>query len=126
VGSLRNNILFAGSCVTARYGFFEADAAADPRVFENNDVDPTGSPTALYLDEAASVLLTEAEINALADMVVSGNIAAAAGFIAYPANLHIAAGSPCDGAGTPVGAPPTDFDGQARDPATPDIGADEL
>jgi hypothetical protein len=40
-------------------------------------------------------------------------------------DLHLAVGSPCEGAGTPVGVPLKDFEGDKRDPVKPDIGADE-
>jgi hypothetical protein len=44
----------------------------------------------------------------------------------FPGDLHIQPASPCNGAGTPNGAPALDMDGQPRDPMMPDIGADEL
>ncbi len=124
-GVYRNNILRAGVCGTARYGLIEAVAGADPRVFENNDLDPTGMPTALYFDELVTPITTAAQVNALADMTVSGVISADPLYTAYPGDLHLTAGSPCVGAGTAVGAPAKDFEGDPRDPATPDIGADE-
>ena len=40
-------------------------------------------------------------------------------------NLHLKPGSPCLGAGTPTGAPPTDLDGNPR-PNPPSMGAYEL
>ena len=46
-------------------------------------------------------------------------------FLNYPMDIHLQVGSPCIGAGTPTGAPPIDFEGTPRDPAAPDIGADE-
>ena len=58
-------------------------------------------------------------------MIVSGVISADPLFIAYPTDLHLSAGSPCIGAGTPTGRPALDMDGQPRDPSAPDIGADE-
>jgi hypothetical protein len=41
-------------------------------------------------------------------------------------DLHLTCGSPALNAGTPIGVVTVDFDGQARDAALPDIGADEV
>jgi hypothetical protein len=125
-GVFRNNILRAGACMSERYGVFEADPSADPRIFENNNLDPFLSPTALYFDEGMTPLATDAEVNALIDMTVGGVISADSMFVAYPGDLHLLPGSPCLGAGTPAGAPARDMDGDGRDPAAPDIGADEM
>ena len=59
-------------------------------------------------------------------MTVGGTVSADAMFVAYPADLHIQTGSPCDGAGTTAGAPAYDMDGQPRSATAPDIGADEI
>jgi hypothetical protein len=125
MGILRDNIVLAGPCQTAN-NVVEAAAAADPRIFEANDLDPYGAPLALYVDETSSPLTTAAAIDALADMTVGGTISADAMFVAYPADLHIRTGSPCDGAGTHAGAPAYDMDGQPRSATAPDIGADEI
>jgi hypothetical protein len=125
-GIFRNNILRAGACAAERYGVFEADAAADPRIFENNNIDPYLTPTALYYDEGMTQLATDADVNGLNDMLVSGVISADSLFVAYPTDLHLLPGSPCLGAGTPTGAPTHDMDGNPRDPVAPDIGADEM
>lgn len=45
--------------------------------------------------------------------------------LSTPANLHINDPSPVMGVGTPLAIITDDFDGDHRDPATPDIGADE-
>jgi hypothetical protein len=124
VGIFRNDILRAGICTTARYGFREASAAADPRIFEHDDLDPAGAPTALYLDSNATAINTAAGVNALADMTVSGTLSANPLFVTYPTDLHLQAASPCVNAGTAAGAPAADMDGALRD-TTPDIGADE-
>jgi len=124
-GIFRNNIIGAGACTTARV-FVEADASSDPRIFESNDLDPRGSPDALYLDEATAILTTHTAVNALADMTVSGVISADPLFMTFPTNMHITSGSPCDGAGTPAGAPAFDMDADARSTTAPDIGADEI
>jgi hypothetical protein len=125
VGIFRNNIIRAGECNTASYGFYESDTAADPRIFENNDLDPYSSPTALYFDDTGG-LGTAGAVDALGDMTASGTISVDPSFVGYPGNLHLQGGSQCDGAGTPAGAPQYDMDGEARDPVAPDIGADEI
>jgi len=126
VGIFRNNIIRGGECNNNAWDFYEADVLADPRIFENNDLDPYSSPTDLYFDEAATGIDLAADVDLLLDMSVSGTLSSNPTFVAYPGNLHIAAGSPCDGAGTPNGAPALDMDGDARDLGTPDIGADEI
>ncbi|MBI4957450.1 MAG: hypothetical protein HY908_35910 [Myxococcales bacterium] len=124
-GVFRNNIVRAGACTTSRVGVEEATASTDPRVFEHNDLDPFGAPTALYWDEGASPLATVAAVDALVDMTVGGDISADPLYLNYPADLHLLLGSPCIGAGTATGAPALDMDGAARDAVAPDIGADE-
>ena len=123
-GIFRNNIVRAGRCATS-IGVEEHSAASDPRVFENNDLDPFNTPNALYVDEGSSMLQSAAAVNALTDATLGGNISADPMFASYPSNLHINAGSACIGAGTPAGAPTGDMDGDVRDLTTPDIGADE-
>lgn len=59
-------------------------------------------------------------------MTVNGTLSVDPLFANYPIDLHLQATSLCIAAGTPAGAPATDFDGDPRDPATPDIGADEF
>jgi hypothetical protein len=119
-GIFRDNILRAGGCSLGRIGFIETEATIRPRLFENNDLDPTGAPTALYLRVSTSAT-TIAAVNMLPGAM--GNISADPMFVGV-ADLHLMAGSPCVNAGTPVGAPKVDFDGKARDDK-PDIGAFE-
>lgn len=121
-GVYRNNILSPGECRT-RYDVNELSATIDPRIFENNDLDPTPAPAVLYRDENATDLTAAAVVNALTDMTVAGNLSADPMFVA-PNDYHLAAGSMCVDAGTAAGAPALDFDGMPRD-ATPDIGVDE-
>ena len=123
-GIFRNNILRAGVCGTSRVSFLEAVAGADPRIVENNDFDPTGAPTALYLDEAVTSLAMVSAVNALADITAGMNISMDPLYVSYPMDFHLQAGSPCINAGTATGAPLVDMDGLPRD-AMPDIGADE-
>jgi hypothetical protein len=122
-GVFRNNILGAGACAIARYDFLEDTAKTSPRLFENNDLEPTGgTPNAqLYLRGSGQPAASLAAINALPGS--SNNLSAAPLFVA-PGDFHLGAGSPCVNAGTAVGAPKTDFDGKPRDDM-PDIGAFE-
>lgn len=62
----------------------------------------------------------------LADMVVGGVLSIDPSFVNYPSDLHLLGTSACIGAGTPLGAPAVDFEGNPRDAATPDIGRDEF
>ena len=129
-GVYRNNILRAGDC-PIRYDVWELDAGADPRVFQNNDLDPytTGVPTTstvLYLDEGGNAINLVGSVNGATDMTASGNISADPFFRNYAGgDWHLDAGSPCINQGTATGAPALDFDGDPRD-ATPDIGFDEF
>src|SRR5207245_1479367 len=114
-GIYRNNIVRASGCAT-HIDVRESVASADPRIFENNDLDPTaplGAPV-LYSDEGATSLTTIAAVNALTDMTVSGNISVDAMYVGYPLDLHLTAGSMCIGAGTPTGEPMTGMDGDPR------------
>jgi len=120
-GIFRDNILRAGACSIARIDFIETEAGTSPRLFEHNDLDPTGAPTSLYLTGAAKSLATPMAVNALPG--ASGNLSVDPMFVSL-VDLHLAAASACVNAGTPVGAPKTDFDGKARDDR-PDIGAYE-
>lgn len=126
VGIFRNNIVRGGACPAGRFVFAEAAASADPRIFENNDLDVFQNPTALYVDEGTTNITMVGGVNALADMTVGGVISIDPSFVNYPMDLHLLAGSMCVGAGTPAGTPAKDFEGTARDPLTPDIGRDEL
>ncbi|HVU52614.1 MAG TPA: choice-of-anchor Q domain-containing protein, partial [Polyangia bacterium] len=119
-GIFRNNILRGGGCNLGRVDFIETEAGVRPRLFENNDLDPTGPPTSLYLRPTASPM-TIGAVNMLPG--ASANISADPMFVGM-ADLHLQAGSPCVNAGTSVGAPKLDFDGKARDDK-PDIGAYE-
>ena len=122
-GVYRNNIILSGQCGT-RYDAAEIDTGVDPRVFENNDLAPNGSPAALYRDENMTNLTDIAMVNGLTDMTVSGNISEDPLFVA-PGDYHLTTSSMCADAGTTAGAPALDMDDAARD-STPDIGADEI
>jgi hypothetical protein len=120
-GIFRDNILRAGACTIARYDFWEDSAGTTPRIFQNNDLDPGGTPTALYLTGDGKSISSAAMVNALSG--ASGNISADPMFLGAN-DFHLAAGSACVNAGTPAGAPRADYDGKARD-EKPDIGAYE-
>jgi hypothetical protein len=124
VGIFRNDVVLGGVCNTS-YDVREANGAGDPRVFENVNLDPYASPTAIYYDADTGNVANAAGVNALGDMTVSNVLDLDTLFVGYPLDLHLGAGSPCDGTGTPTGAPATDMDGDVRDAANPDIGADE-
>ncbi len=129
MGMYRSNIIRAGDCDgTGVYNVAEGDIAADPSHFQSNALDPWDSPTALYWDDDTTNGLTLAgDIDLLTDIPnLGGTLDVDPMFVAYPTDWHIQAGSPCDGAGEPGGAPLTDMDGDPRDPAAPDIGADEI
>jgi hypothetical protein len=123
LGIFRNNILRAGGCQTQRYGFWEDTSGLAARVFENNDLDPTGpagGPT-LYRDNSGAAL-SLSMVNGRAG--AGGNISVDPLFAGAPADFHLGAGSACINTGTATGAPAADFDGKPRD-AQPDIGAFE-
>jgi hypothetical protein len=120
-GIFRDNVLRAGACSIARIDFIETEAGTSPRLFEHNDLDPTGAPTSLYLTGAAKSLATLSAVNALPG--ASGNLSVDPLFVGAT-DLHLMAASACVNAGTAVGAPKTDFDGKPRDDR-PDIGAYE-
>ncbi|HVE83161.1 MAG TPA: choice-of-anchor Q domain-containing protein, partial [Myxococcales bacterium] len=127
-GTYRNNILRSGECPN-RYDVWELDAGADPRVFQNNDLDPytTGiGSTVLYLDEGGNAINLIGSVNSASDMTASGNVSGDPLFRSYATfDWHLDAGSPCINQGTATGAPALDIDGDPRD-ATPDIGCDEF
>lgn len=132
-GMVRNNILSGGACSLAltttgpiRADFSEARATTDPRLFQNNDLDPSGTPLpTLYWDEGTTARTSADMVNGLTDITTSGNISASPMFASPPTDLRLGTGSACIGAGTPVGAPATDFDGKARSTTKPSVGAYE-
>jgi hypothetical protein len=122
-GVFRNNILRAGTCAT-RYGIEELGVMADPRLLEKNDFDPTGTPTALYFDEATTAVTMATAIDMLGDTSAAGTLSVDPLFVAYPNDLHLQATSMCIDAGSATGAPTWDMDNAPRANA-PDIGPDE-
>lgn len=124
-GMFRNNILRAGACASSAH-IFESSGEADPRLLLNNVFDPYTTLSALYNDADTALLSGATMINALGDITVQSTLELSCGFVMPQGNMHLVAGSPCDDQGTPEGAPLVDMDGQARNLATPTIGADEL
>jgi len=121
-GLFRNNILNAGVCSTS-YHVDELVLEADPRVFKNNDL-WSAPVTALYRNEASDNLISIGTVNALTDSIMADNLSADPVFTTA---FHIGATSACRDKGTAEGAPPIDFDGEARPLGTAhDIGADEF
>jgi hypothetical protein len=121
-GTFRNNIIRGGDCST-NFVVVESDPRADPRVFENNDLDPFSAPISIYLDENTTPIVDPVEVNMLPG--AWANFSADPMYVNFPADQHILPGSPCVNAGVDVGAPLLDMDGHPRD-AMPDVGADEL
>jgi hypothetical protein len=126
LGIYRNNLIHPGVCGSS-HGVWERSVDADPRIFENNAVVNVMGVAALYLDENATILSNQSQINGLTDMIVSGNIDQGCGF-AYSSGgpVMLPSNSPCRNAGTPVGAPGWDFYGDPRpQESAPEIGPDE-
>jgi len=126
LGIFRNNLIHPGVC-NSSHGVWERSASADPRIFENNAVANTSGVGALYLDENATILSNESQINALTDMVVSANIDQGCGFTYNPgAPVTMPSSSPCRNTGTSAAAPGWDYHGDPRPQETaPEIGPDE-
>ncbi len=128
-GLVRNNILRGGACILAattgpgaRTDFSETRATTDPRRFLNNDLDPSGT---LYWDEGTTPKTAIGTVNGVPDITTSNNNISADPMFVSATDLHLRTGSMCIGAGAPNGAPITDFDGKARSPTNPSIGAYE-
>jgi hypothetical protein len=123
-GRYRNNIIHGGTvcnplAVTEfAYMMQTPIFRGDPAVFAHNDV--LGD----YLDgtfDGGSQILSGSETNALSGTAASGNFSADP---LHASDFHLSAESPCIDSGSTLGAPTTDWDGDARD-ESPDIGADE-
>jgi hypothetical protein len=123
-GVFRDNIVRVAGC-PMRFVVREEASVADPRIFENNDLDPFMMPGALYVDEGSMGLSMIAQVNALTDATFAGNVSVDPSFVAYPTDMHVMPMSMVLGAGTATGAPTEDIDGDVRG-TPPDIGADEL
>jgi len=134
-GMVRNNILTGGACTLSatsgaiRSDFVEAATTTDPRLFQNNDLDSSGTPAAtLYLDEGTTTKPTIQSVNGLTDTTVGGNINAPPMFMSFTGDLstedlRLKTGSACFGAGTTTGAPANDLLNMSRLGKIPTIGA---
>lgn len=121
-GVFRGDVVLAGTCGSS-YPLLEVDAASDPIAIQSCDLVPaTGRP--VYRDEGTTDLTSAAAVDALGDTVASGNLDVAPGFVSYPGDLHLGAGSPLIDADLASGAPAVDLDGRPRT-GVPDIGAYE-
>jgi alpha-tubulin suppressor-like RCC1 family protein len=112
---VRNDIISANPTACGA-GIEEATFEADPAVVENNDL---SHAVPLYRDQGGPDAQTAAEVNALTDLVASGNFTAGC-------SVPLDASSPCIDAGTPAGAPAFDRDGEPRSDGLPDVGPDEF
>jgi hypothetical protein len=137
-GQFRDNVISGGACGVS---VWRPAPGYIPEVFERNALynGPVSScPSSGFLQTACTgVILLDspalppeewqlhtsaAAVNALSGFNASGTIDADC---APSADGHLALGSPCVDAGTSVGAPFVDEDGDLRD-AEPDIGPDEV
>lgn len=119
-GSVRNNIFLSNG----EYGISEYDIGSDPDVVSHNLF--YNNSLGLYLDKDTTAYT---DLSTLEIFVpeVSDNLEGPPGFVNEGADdFHLASGSLCLDAGTTVGAPTTDFDGEPRYTGTTvDIGPDE-
>jgi len=120
-----NNIFFQNGAGTV-YAYYLLGAPATYFLTSNyNDLYAPTANVGYYLVAQATLANWQA-----ATLVDANSISADPGFTSLTdtPNLHIYViiPSPVDGAATPLAAVTTDFDGQARNAVTPDIGADEF
>jgi hypothetical protein len=121
LGLYRNIIVRPGTCTgTSNRGVSEANAASDPRVFEHNLFDDTAPTPALYFDEGIMPLGPGA-LGPIGPGLIVGNPV----WSGFFGNGLVDPTSPANGAGTAVGLPATDIEGNPRPIGLPDIGADE-
>ncbi len=118
--NIRNNI-FANTQTSGatRYSFHSAAPSSVYSAINYNNYWSTGSVGFLGSAQATLALwqaATGQDANSLAvdPLFVS------------PTDLHIEPGSPVRGQATPIAEVTEDFDGDARDPVNPDMGADEV
>lgn len=126
-GSLRNNIIGAGSC-DRRTSVYEAEATS-LRALANNDLyAPETNPpngTAVLYHHAGRDAVSVAEVNAVPG--ASGNLSADPKYAAFLSDFHLTSGSACIDQGEAAGAPESDGDKQPRPVGTGfDIGAYEF
>ena len=136
MGRIFNNILVGGQGAT-RYGIYERETWSGkqihPEGLQNNDfhVPNLANNDALYLlwdgTQAHSlILITDVDAmnaNGLVPIITSGNLDADPNL---DATFHLQAGPVLIDNGTPLEAPPVDFEGDARPQgAEVDIGPDE-
>lgn len=132
LGSYRNNV-FVGGQNNHRISFAEWDAFSDPRVLDHNDFhnfDRLNGPNpTVYLDENSARMLTAGDIDQLGEPDVAGNLSVDPMFVNTFFDFHVQPITPLLGAGTSVGVPAVDLDGDPRPEQigqAPTIGADEV
>jgi parallel beta-helix repeat protein len=124
---LKNNIFYnGGSGSTSKYAIYLSGTLSTyPVISDYNDLYAPFSSVGYY----TAVRTTLADWRA-ATLLDAHSISAEPNFVSTvaPFNLHIntTTPSPVDGAATPVAEVTVDFDYEARDALTPDIGADEF
>jgi hypothetical protein len=95
-----------------------------PVISDYNDLYAPGNYVGSYLATNRPTLLDWQTTTSLDLHSISANPSFVS--IVFPYDLHVVAPSPVDNAGTPIAGFTTDFDGDARNASTPDIGADEF
>jgi parallel beta-helix repeat protein len=123
---VKNNILYqgaAGGPTTAKYAIILTPYPMYATVSDYNDLYAPNVNVGLY-EVARQTLANWQAATGLDAHSISHDPNFVS--IAIPGDLHINEPSPVIGAGTPIAGVTDDFDGNARDPVTPDIGADEL
>ena len=115
-----NSVLFGSDQIVRNNVFSGRLQITNAPVLENNKL--STAPTLLDRGTTRTEVPTVAELEALLGASASGNISSAC---PITSDGHHVAGSPCIDAGTAVGAPRWDIDGDERDDF-PDIGPDEF
>ena len=124
MGRIRNNIIDAGDALL-NFGIYEVPtpgAQIEPELVHNNKFIATSGMWVHWDGGAAVTDFTADDVNMNNPNAV-GNIDTEC---SLDATFHISAGSNCEGAGSAVEAPVTDYEGDVRPQGTGyDIGADE-
>ncbi|MDL1949233.1 DUF11 domain-containing protein, partial [Acidobacteria bacterium ACD] len=119
---LRDNVFASTQTNGTRYGVYDASTAG-AAIFSTIDYNDYFAQNVGFLTSARATLAAwqtatgqDANSQAVDPLFVTATA---------PADLHLQGGSPMIATGTPIAAVTDDIDGDARDAATPDIGADE-
>jgi len=119
--TVKDNIFYQQGTGT-RYAYFVSG------VIGTSNYNDLYAPDAMYLGKYNSTNCATLAAWRTATGQDANSISANPNFVSSsaPCNLHINLPSPVDSAGIPIAGITTDFDGDPRDPVTPDIGADEF